>query len=165
MGSFPQETDLHKLLQRGLFHGLLFFTNSSSVGPFHSHSSGTNTPAWVEFHRVRSPASKPAPMWAPLFMDPLIFPEVSSSMGFPCGHSLLQISTCSSAGSSMDCRWISALPWTSVVCRGTAVLPWSAPWESQKWNLCSGAWSTSSPLSSLTLVCLELPLLGPSKII
>jgi len=34
----------------------------------------------------------------------------------------LGISTCSTLGSSMDCRWISAPPWTSMGCRGTVCL-------------------------------------------
>ncbi|XP_074894868.1 tRNA:m(4)X modification enzyme TRM13 homolog isoform X3 [Buteo buteo] len=54
--------------------------------------------------------------------DPQVVPGACSSTGFPWGHSLLRAPTCSSMGSSMGCRWISAPPWTSTDCRGTTHL-------------------------------------------
>jgi len=76
-------------------------------------------PAWVP-HGVRSPSSKPAPMWAPF--SPQVLPGACSSAGTPWGHSLLWASTCSSVGSSMGYRWKSAPLRTSPGCRGTACL-------------------------------------------
>jgi len=43
-GSLPWETVLHELLQHGSSHGLPFFTNCSSVGPFHGVWSFSNRP-------------------------------------------------------------------------------------------------------------------------
>jgi len=43
-------------------------------------------------------------------------------VGFPRAHSLLWASTCSSVGSSKDCRWISVPLWTSMDCRGITYL-------------------------------------------
>jgi len=81
-------------------------TGCSSVGP----------------HKVTSPASKPAPAWAPLSTGPQDLAGACCSTGSPWGHRFLQASTCSGAGCSTGCRWISAPLWTSMDCRGTACL-------------------------------------------
>ncbi|KAM9590949.1 uncharacterized protein ACIBXB_005997 [Morphnus guianensis] len=123
VGSLPWETVLHKLLQRGSFpraavlHELLQHGSLPQRAVLQEHTA----PAWVP-HGVTSPARKPAPAWAPLSTDPQFLPEACSSVGFPRGHSLLQEPTCSSVGSSLGCRWISAPLWTCMDCRGTACL-------------------------------------------
>ena len=122
VGSLPQETVLHELLQCGSFpraavlHKLLQHGSFPQCAVLQEHTA----PAWVP-HGVTSPARKPAP-WAPVSTDPLVLPGACSSAGFPRGHSLLREPTCSGVGSSTGCRWISAPPWTSMVCRGTACL-------------------------------------------
>jgi len=81
-------------------HGLQLFTNCPSVGPFPRGAvlQEQAAPAWVP-HGVTSPASKPAPAWAPLSMSPQVLAGACSNAGSPQGHSLLQASTCSSVGS------------------------------------------------------------------
>jgi len=97
-------------------HRLQFFMNCFSVGASHG---------------VTSPASKPAAAWAALSMGPQVLPGTCFSTSSPWGHSLLWASTCSSMGSSMDCRWIYMLhhgpPWAAG--EQPASL-WSAPWAS-----------------------------------
>jgi len=58
-------------------------------------------------HGVKSPVSKPALVWAPL-TGPQVLPGACSSVGFPRGHSLLQVTTCCDMGWSVGCRWRSA---------------------------------------------------------
>jgi len=108
MWSFPWAAVLHELLQCGSL-------------PWSAVLQEQAAPAWVP-HGVMSPASKPAPVWAPVSMGPQVLPGACSNMGSPWGHSLLQASTCSGVGSSAGCRWISAPPWTSMGCRGAACL-------------------------------------------
>jgi len=105
-GPLPQAAVLQELLQRGSLPQGAVLQEQTAV-------------AWVP-HGVRSPASKPAPAWAPLTSGTQVLPGACSSMGSPWGHSLLRASTCSSVGSSPGCRWRSAPPWTSTGCRGTA---------------------------------------------
>jgi len=83
--SFPQAAALHELLQRGSF-------------PRGADLQEQAAPVWVP-HGVTSPASKPAPTWAPLSTGPQVLAEACSSTGSPQGHSFLQASTCSSVGS------------------------------------------------------------------
>jgi len=83
--SFPQAAALHELTQRG----------SSPWGAVLQEQAA---PAWVP-HRVTSPASKPAPTWAPLFKGPQVLAGACSSAGSLQGHSFLQASSCSSMGS------------------------------------------------------------------
>ena len=101
------------------------------------------TSAWVP-HGVTSPASKPAPARAPLSTGPEVLAGACSSTDFPCGHSLLRASICSSMGSFPACRWISAPLWSSMGFRGTTCLTMSLLHRLQG-NLCSSDWSTSSP--------------------
>jgi len=124
VGSLPWDTVLHKLLQ----HGSL---------PRGAVLQKQVAPTWVS-HEVVSSASKPAPTWAPLSMGAQVLPQACSSVGCPQVHSILQASTCSSMGSSPGCRWISAPPWTSS-------LPHHGFLQGLQGNLCSSAWSTSSP--------------------
>jgi len=127
-----------------------------------------SAPAWVP-HGVMSPASNPAPVWAPLSMGPQVLPGACSSLGFPRGLSLLWASSYSSVGSSLGCRWGSAPPWTSMGytwrsgppwtstgCRAQPASPGSAPWLQV--NLCSGAWSTSCSSFTDLGVCRAVPL-------
>jgi len=51
-------------------------------------------PVWIP-HRVTSPASKPAPAWAPLSTGPHVLPRACSNAGSPQGYNLLHTSTCS----------------------------------------------------------------------
>jgi len=86
-------------------------TGCSSVGP----------------HGVTSPASKPAPAWAPLSLGQQDLPEDCSSAVSPWGHSFVQAFICSGMGSL---PWATGgyllhhrLPWTA---RGQAASPWSS---------------------------------------
>jgi len=89
-------------------------TDCCSMGPFPRGAVLQEQVAPVRVpHRVTSPASSPAPAWAPLSMGPEVLPGACCSTGSPRGDSLLQPSTCSSVGSSIGCRWISAPLWTS----------------------------------------------------
>ena len=102
-------------------------------------SSSQTPPVWVR-HGATSPASKPAPVWASLSVGPQVLPGACSSASCPQGHSLLWASTCSSVGSSMDCS--GSLLHGEPPCaagRQPALL------QGLQGNLCSGAWSTSSP--------------------
>jgi len=109
LSSLPQETVLHKLLQRESLPRVVVLQEQAS-------------PVWVTSHRVTSPAIKSAPVWAPLSMGPQVLPGACSIAGSPWSHSLLWASTCSGMGSSMGCWWKSAPPWTSMGCRGTTCI-------------------------------------------
>ena len=115
VGSLPQETVLHELLQRESFPWATVLHELLQHGSFPRGAvlQEQTAPAWVP-HGVTSPASKPAPARAPLSMGPQVLPGACSSAGFPRGHSLLRASPCSGVGSSTGCRWISAPPWTSM---------------------------------------------------
>lgn len=115
---------------------LWFFTNHSSVGPFPTgcSPSGTDCPSV-------GPASKPAPLWAPLSMDPQVLPGACSRVSFPWGRSLLQASTCCDVGSSRGCRWISVPLWSP--CATGAQLPHQSLQHRLQGHLSS--WSTFSP--------------------
>jgi len=102
-------------------HRLQLFTNCPRVGPFHGVQSFRNrlpqsgslpwgavlqeqaAPEWVP-HRVTSPASKPAPVWASLFMALQVLATVCSSADSQWGHTVLQAPTCSGMRS---------LPWAT----------------------------------------------------
>jgi len=81
-------------------HRLQLFTNCPSVDAFPRGAvlQEQAAPAWVP-HGVTSPASKPAPAWAPLSTGPQVLAGACSSAGSPWGHSFLQASTCSGVGS------------------------------------------------------------------
>ena len=99
--SFPWAAALHELPHRGSFpRGAVLQEQAALV--------------WV-LHGVTSPASKPAPSWAPLSTGPQVLAGACSSVGSPQGHSFLQASTCS----GMGYRWITAPPWISMDCRET----------------------------------------------
>jgi len=108
---FPQAAVLHELLQRGFLPPGAVLQEQAA-------------PAWVP-HRVTSPASKPAPAWAPLSVGPQVLPGACSSMGSPRGHNLLQASTCSSVGSSMVRRGTACL--TTVFSAGCRSISAPAP--------------------------------------
>jgi len=97
-------------------------TGCSSVGP----------------HRVTSPASKPAPAWAPLSTGPQVLAGACSSIGFPQGHNLLHTHLPSPPWISMGCTGTACLTMVfSTVCKGISALAPGAP---------------PCPLSSLTFI-------------
>jgi len=135
--SFPRAAALHKLPQCGSF-------------PWGAVLQEQAAPAWVP-HGVTSPASKPAPVWAPLSMGPQVLAGACSSVGSPWGHNLLQASTCSGVGS---------LPWAT----GGYLLHCGSPW--------TAGGQPDSPLSSSRaaredslLWCFEHLLPPPSSLI
>jgi len=106
MGSLSQETVLHKLLQCESFPRAAILHELPQWGslPQGAVLQEQTAPAWVP-HRVTSPASKPAPVWAPLSTGPQVLPAkiphgVTASFRHPpapaCGpfHGL-QVDTCS----------------------------------------------------------------------
>jgi len=113
-------------------------------------------PAWVP-HRVTSPASKPAPAWAPLSMGLQVLAGACSSAGSPQGHSFLQASTCSSVGSLP--RAVSGYllhcgtPWAAVA---QPASPWPSPRAAREGSLLRHLEHLLPPPSSLTLVSAEL---------
>jgi len=69
-GSHPLETVLHSLLQSGSFPWAAVFHELLQHRPF-PHGAVLQeqvTPAWIP-HSITSPASKPAPVWAPLSLQ------------------------------------------------------------------------------------------------
>ncbi|KAM9590835.1 uncharacterized protein ACIBXB_005885 [Morphnus guianensis] len=144
VGSHPRETVLHELLQRGSFPQAAVLHKLLQHGSFPRCAvlQAQTAPAWAP-HGVTSPARKPAP-WAPLSTDPQVLPGACSSAGFPRGHSLLrethllrrgvlhglQVDICS----TMDLHGL----------QGDS-LPHHGLHHRLQGNLCSGAWSTSSP--------------------
>jgi len=111
--SFPRAAALHKLPQYGSL-------------PWGAVLQEQAAPAWVP-HGVTSPASKPAPEWAPLSMGLQVLAGACSSTGSPRGHSLLQASTCSGVGSLPRAAGGDLLhhgpPWTA---GGQTASPWSS---------------------------------------
>jgi len=126
-------------------HSLQLFIKFSSVGTSHG----------VQLFRNRllqcdSPMGSQA-MPANLLRRGLLCPRVRRSWqepapawGSPQDHSFPSASTCSSMGSSPGCRGRCAPPWTSMGCRSTACTHHGLLHGLQG-NLCSCAWSTSSP--------------------
>jgi len=113
-------------------------------------------PVWVP-HGVTSPASKPAPVWAPLSTG-LAGPARSLlQRGLPTGSqppSSIHLLWCGVP--SMGYKWSSAPPWTSMDCRGTTCLTMVFS------TSCKGRLSAltfrapPTPPSSLTLMSAEL---------
>jgi len=152
MGSLPQETVLHELLQRESFpqHAVLherLQRGSLARGAVLQEQAA---PAWVP-HRGTSPA----PVWAPISTGPQVLPGACSSAGSPQGHSLLQASPCSGMGSSLGCRWRSAPPWASMDCRVKPASPWSSSQAAGE-SLLQHLEHLLSSASALTLVSAEL---------
>jgi len=88
MGSLPQETVLHKLLQQESFPRAaapyeLLQRESFPRGAILQEQAA---PAWV-LHGFPSPASKPAPSLAPLSMGQQVLAGACSRMGFSQDHS------------------------------------------------------------------------------
>jgi len=103
VGSHPQETVLHRLLQHESF-------------PRGTVLQGQTAPVGVP-QGLTSPASKPAPAWAPLSTGPQVLAGACSNSGSPWGpQPPLGTPTCSSMGSSVGYRWISAPAWTPMGC-------------------------------------------------
>jgi len=95
MGSLPQETVLHKLLQRESFPPTAALPELPQRGslPWSAVLQEQAAPAWAPLG-VTNPASKPAPLWAPLSTGPQVLAGACSSAGSPWGHSFLQASIC-----------------------------------------------------------------------
>jgi len=138
------------------FHALQFLMSCSSVGPFPRGVVlwDQTAPVWVP-PWVTSPASKPAPVWAPLSLGPQVLPGACSSTGLPRGHGLLRASTYSGMGSLPQATGGYLLcygsPWTA---RGQSVSPWFSPWAAGKKSLLRCL--VPAPPSSLNLVLTEL---------
>lgn len=131
-------------------------------------SSSLTTPVWVPFpqstvlqeqiapvwvpHGVTSPASKPAPPWAPFSMSPQVLQGACSSVCFPWGYSLLlgihllwHVGPSQAAGGSL---YPCGLP-----CAAGAQLPHHGLQHRLQENLCYRGWSTSSPSFCTDLGC------------
>jgi len=151
MRSLPQETVLHKLLQHESFPQVAALHELPQCGSF-PPGSGTGCSSMGP-HGVTSPASKPAPAWAPLSVGPQVLAGACSSAGSPWGHSLLQAPACSGVGS---------LPWTASGYLLHHEPPWAAgrqpasPWSSscavRENSLLQNLKHLLLPPSSLTLV-------------
>jgi len=119
--------------------GVVFSSSHVSAAPSSSREDSSHSslaPAWGPSHGRQSSmnVSKVSPSHRLQFFMNLL--QCGSSAGSqvlpanllqsgllsPWGYSLLRASTCSSVGSCMGCRWISAPLWTSMGCRGTASL-------------------------------------------
>jgi len=129
-------------------HGRQFFMNFSSVSPSHGAQSFRNR----LLQRGSSRGHKPCQQTCS---------GVGSSLHGSAGpgrsllqrgapHSLLRAFTCSGVGSSLGCAWRSAPLWASMCCRGTACL--TRVCSAGCRGICAGAWSTSCPPFSLTLM-------------
>jgi len=160
MGKPPHTLPL--LQSEGSSHGRLFSKNFSNTSPSHGLPLFLNcprvglfprgavlqeqaAPVWVP-HGVISPPSKPALVWAVLFIGPQVLAGACSSMGSPQGHSFLQASTCSGMGS---------IPWAAgeylLHCGPLRTAGGHLPHhglhhELQGKALCSDILGTSSPL-------------------
>jgi len=126
MRSLPQETVLHELLQHGSF-------------PRGAVLQEQAAPVWVP-HGVTSPASNPAPVWAPLSTGLQVLPGASFSTGSPVSQlpSDIHLLHCGS-------------PWAA---GGQPASPLSAPQAAGESDLAPGA-STTPPFL-LTWVSAEL---------
>ena len=118
---------LHKLLQCGSL-------------PWGAVLQEQAAPARVP-HGVTSPASNPAPVWAPLSMGPQVLPGACSSTGSPWGRSFLGASTCC----SVDLLGLQGHR-----------LPHHGLLQGLQGNLCSSTWSTSFPLLLHWPWCLQI---------
>jgi len=128
VGFLPQETVLQELLQCGSSPWAAALHTLPQCGsfPWGAVLQEQAAPVW-DPHGVTRPASKPAPLWAPLSTGPQVLAGACSSTGSPRGHGLLWSSSCSSVGSSTGCGWGSAPPWATMGCKGQPASPWSAP--------------------------------------
>lgn len=116
-----------------LSQGLQFFTNCSSVDPFHGVQSCRNKLLWCG-----SPTGTQ------------VLPGTCFSMGFPQGQGPFGHSP--GVGSSMGCTWISAPLWTSLGCRGKAASPWAAP-QAAGGSLLQSQDHLSLPFSLTQVIC------------
>jgi len=120
VGFYPRERVLHKLLQHvslpwpAVLHKPLP-CGSLPWGAILQEQTASAVPSGIT-----SPASKPTAAWAPV--SAWVHRSFQEPDQVQVLHSLLQTSTCSGVRSFMDCRWISAPAWTSMVCGGTACL-------------------------------------------
>jgi len=158
MRSLSWQTVLHKLLQHDSFPQAAALHDTPQHGsfPWGAVLQEQAAPAWVP-HEVTSPASKPAPVWAPLSMGPQVLPGACSNVGFPQGHSFLQASTCSGVESLPQATGRDLLnrgpPWAA---RGQPASPWSSSRAAREGSLLRHLEHLLPPPSSLTLVSAEL---------
>jgi len=134
MRSLSQETVFHKLLQCESF---------SHAAALHELPHGSQS------FRNRLPQRGSS-------TGPQVLPGACSSKGFTRGHCLLQAYICSSMGSSMGYRWISAPPWTSMDCNGTVYLTLVFIMDCRGKVSAPVSGAPPPPPSSLTFVSLEL---------
>ena len=120
-------------------HGLQLFMKCSSVGPFHGVQSFRN--------RLLQCGS---PSRSQVLPANLLQRRLSAGSQPPSGTS-----TCSSIGSSLGCRWISAPPWTTMACRETTCLTMILT-TGHRGISGPAPGAPPAPPSSLTLVSVEL---------
>jgi len=125
VGSLPRET-VHKLLQCKSF-------------PQDAVLQEQAAPAWVP-HQVTSPASKPAPAWAPPSTGPQVLPGACRSACIAWGHCLLRVHPPPLAWGPPEAARGYLLH------RGPPCLTMThhGLLHRLQWNLCSHTWSTSS---------------------
>jgi len=86
MRSLSRETVLHKLLQHRSLPRAAALHELPQRGslPWGAVLQEQAAPVWL-LHRVTSLASKPAPVWGPLYMGPQVLAGACSSTGLPMG--------------------------------------------------------------------------------
>ena len=147
VGSFSRETVLHQLLQRESFPRAAVLHQLLQRGslPWGADLQEQTAPAWVP-HGVRSPASKPAPVWAPLSMGPQVLPGACSSVGFPRATASFRFLHLALAWGPPQATGGISAPLSSFLhgLQGDSLLHHGLHHGLQG-DLCSGAWSTSCP--------------------
>jgi len=124
VGSLPRETVLHELLQHQSFpcNTVLHKLPQHGSLPWGAVLQEQAAPVWVP-DRVTSPASKPAPAWAPLSMHPQVLAGAFSCPGFPQEHSLLWVHPAALAwGPPWAAGGQPASPWSSSRAAGECLL-------------------------------------------
>jgi len=134
----------------GPSHELQFFMKCSSISHFHEVQSFRN-------RQCGSPVGSqvlPEELFQRglLSMGPQVLPGTCSGVWSPWGHSLLEgTTTCSGIVSSTGCR-VDICPTVDLYGLPGDNLFHHGLHHRLQWNLCSGAWSTSSP-SFFTDLC------------
>ena len=130
VGSISRETVLHELLQcesfpwAAILHELLHLGSLPQAAVLQEQAA----PGWVR-HRVTSPASKPAPAWAPLSTGTQVLPGACSGIGSPWAAASFRVHPLAPPwGPPQAAVWISALEWPSMGCRRiSAPVPGALP--------------------------------------
>ena len=155
---FSRETVLHKLLQHECFPWGAVLHELSQCGSFPRGAvlQEWAAPVWVS-HGATSPASKSAPVWAPLSTSPQILAGACSCAGVPTGSQIpagIHLLWCGIP--STGYRWISAPPCTTMDCRATTCLTMIFSTSCKGRLSAPASWAPLPPPSSLTLVSAEL---------